>query len=52
MKNLKKTKIYEDLTFRNILENLGSAIRKDEDFWAKGVLNFFIKYTKEKCVHR
>ena len=48
---LKKTKIYEDLTFRNILENLGSAIRKyDEDFWAKGVLSFIKNTSKNVCI--
>lgn len=48
---LKKTKIYEDLTFRNILENLGSAIRKyDEDFWAKGVLSFIKDTPKNVCI--
>lgn len=44
--NLKQSKLINDLTFRNILENLGSAIRKyDKDFWAKTV----IKYISE-CV--
>ena len=48
---LKKTKIYEDLTFRNILENLGSAIRKyDKDFWAKGVLSFIKSTPKNVCI--
>ena len=48
---LKKTKVYNDLTFRNILENLGSAIRKyDEDFWAKGVLNFISATAKNVCI--
>ena len=49
--DLKKTKIYEDLTFRNILENLGSAIRKyDEDFWAKGVINFIKNTPENVCI--
>ena len=48
---LKKTKIYEDLTFRNILENLGSAVRKyDEDFWAKGVLTYINNTPKSVCI--
>ena len=48
---LKKTPIYNDLTFRNILENLGSAIRKyDEDFWAKGVLKFIQNTQKNVCI--
>ena len=47
----KKTKIYEDLTFRNILENLGSAVRKyDEDFWARGVLRFIQSTHKNICI--
>lgn len=37
--DLKKTELFNGLNFRNILENLGSAIRKyDRDFWAKTVL--------------
>lgn len=48
---LKKTPLVGDLTFRNILENLGSAIRKyDEDFWAKGVLNFIKSTPKNVCI--
>lgn len=48
---LKKTPLYNDLTFRNILENLGSAIRKyDEDFWAKGVLKFIQNTPKNVCI--
>ena len=48
---LKQTNIYEGLTFRNILENLGSAVRKyDEDFWAKGVLNFIKGTPKNVCI--
>ena len=48
---LKKTKIYEDLTFRNILENLGSAVRRyDEDFWAKSVLKFIQETPKNVCI--
>lgn len=43
---LKQTKLIGDLTFRNILENLGSAIREyDKDFWAKTVIKFI-----DKCV--
>ena len=48
---LKKTAIYNDLTFRNILENLGSAIRKyDEDFWARSVLKFIQETPKNVCI--
>ena len=48
---LKKEKLYKNLTFRNILENLGSAIRKyDEDFWAKGVLRFIQETQKNVCI--
>ena len=48
---LKKTNIYNDLTFRNILENLGSAIRKyDKDFWARGVLKFIESTQKNVCI--
>ena len=36
---LKKTELYNGQNFRNILENLGSSIRKyDKDFFAKGVV--------------
>lgn len=38
---LKQTKLINDLNFRNILENMGSAVRKyDEDFLAKAVVKF------------
>ena len=48
---LKKTKLYNNLTFRNILENLGLAVRKyDEDFWAKGVLKFIQSTPKNVCI--
>ena len=48
---LKKTEIYNNLTFRNILENLGAAVRKyDKDFWAKGVLNFIRSTEKNVCI--
>lgn len=48
---LKKTKLVNDLTFRNILENLGSAVRKyDEDFWAKGVLRTIERTPKNICI--
>lgn len=41
---LKQTELINGLTFRNILENLGSGVRKyDKDFWARTVL----KYIKE-----
>ena len=48
---LKKTELFNGLTFRNILENLGSAIRKyDEDFWVKGVLKFIEENPKNVCI--
>ena len=38
---LKETKLINDLTFRNILENLGSSIRKyDENFLPRAVVKF------------
>ena len=41
----------KDLTFRNILENLGSAVRRyDEDFWAKSVLKFIQETPKNVCI--
>lgn len=48
---LKKTEIVNGLTFRNILENLGSGVRKyDEDFWAKGVIKFIKETPKDVCI--
>ena len=48
---LKKTELINGLNFRNILENLGSAVRKyDEDFWARGVLNFIKSCLKNVCI--
>lgn len=48
---LKKTDCYNGLTFRNILENLGSAVRYyDEDFWARGVLKFIESTPKNVCI--
>lgn len=48
---LKQTKIYDDLTFRNIMENLGSAVRRyDENFWIKGVIKDIEETTKNVCV--
>ena len=48
---LKKTELINGLNFRNILENLGSAVRKyDEDFWARGVLNFIKSCPKNVCI--
>ena len=54
MKNydeLKKTKLINGLTFRNILENLGASVRKyDKDFWARGVLKFIQENPKNVCI--
>lgn len=37
---LKRTEIYNGQNFRNILENLGSAVREySEDFWANVIIN-------------
>ena len=48
---LKKEKFYEDLTFRNILENLGSAVRSyDIDFWARTILTKIQNSTKNICI--
>lgn len=48
---LKKTDLINGLTFRNILENLGSAIRKyDKDFWAKAVLNVISNSVENICI--
>lgn len=49
--DLKKSPIYNGLTFRNILENLGSAIRKyDRNFWAKTVLVRIKQTSKNICI--
>lgn len=54
MKNYEELKAnpqYKDLTFRNILENLGSAIRYyDEDFWARSVIKFIEGTFKNVCI--
>lgn len=54
MKNyeeLKQTELINGLNFRNILENLGSAIRKyDRDFWAKTVLVNIKGTCKNICI--
>lgn len=54
MKNyeeLKSTILFNNLNFRNILENLGSAIRKyDRDFWAKTVLVKVAQTPKDVCI--
>lgn len=48
---LKKTDLINNLTFRNILENLGSAIRKyDKDFWAKAVLKVISESVENICI--
>ena len=48
---LKKSVIYNSLTFRNILENLGSGIRKyDRNFWAKTVLVKIKQTFKNICI--
>lgn len=48
---LKKTNLFNDLTFRNILENLGSAVRKyDKDFWARTIITKIQNSTKNVCI--
>lgn len=48
---LKHTELINGLNFRNILENLGAAVRKyDEDFWARGVLKFIKECPKNVCI--
>ena len=48
---LKSNPVYGKLTFRNILENLGSSIRRyDRSFWAKTVLVKILETTKNVCI--
>jgi hypothetical protein len=48
---LKQTDLINGLTFRNILENLGSAVRKyDEDFWARTVLKAINNCVDNICI--
>ena len=49
--DLKTNPIYGDLTFRNMLENLGSSIRRyDRNFWAKTVLVKIVESTENICI--
>ena len=49
---LKRTPLINKLTFRNILENLGSAVRLyDEDFWAKAALAKINRTVKNVCIN-
>lgn len=49
--DLKQTDLINGLTLRNILENLGSAIRKyDKDFWAKAVLKIISNCVDNICI--
>lgn len=54
MKNyseLKRTELINGLNFRNILENLGSAVRRyDKDFWAKTVVKQISECTDNICI--
>ena len=54
MKNysvLKQTEIYNKQNFRNILENLGSAIREQsEDFWVNTVINKISNTNENICI--
>ena len=48
---LKQTDLFNGLTFRNILENMGSAIRKyDKDFWARTAVKFIGACTENVCI--
>ena len=48
---LKQTDLINGLTFRNILENLGSAVRKyDKDFWARTVLRVINSCVDNICI--
>ena len=48
---LKTTELINGLNFRNILENLGSAIRKyDKDFWARAVVEKIKGTPKNVCI--
>ena len=48
---LKKTDLVKGLTFRNILENLGSAVRKyDRDFWARAVVKLIASCVDNVCI--
>lgn len=48
---LKSTEIYNGLNFRNILENLGSAIRsQDKDFFARALVNEIARQTTEHSI--
>ena len=48
---LKQTSLINSLTFRNILENLGSSVRKyDKDFWAKTVLKVIDSCVDNICI--
>ena len=48
---LKQTDLFNGLTFRNILENLGSAIRKyDKDFWARTAVKFISGCVENVCI--
>ena len=49
--DLKKTQLINGLTFRNILENLGSAIRRyDKNFWANTAVVKIKETHKNVCV--
>ena len=48
---LKKTELINGLTFRNILENIGTEIRKyDKDFWIKCVLKEISECGNNICI--
>lgn len=48
---LKQTDLFNGLTFRNILENMGSAIRRyDSNFWARTVTKFIAACPDNVCI--
>lgn len=48
---LKNTEIINGLTFRNILENIGSSVRKyDKDFWVKAAIEIIKNSVKNICI--
>ncbi len=50
-RKLKQTQLINNLTFRNMLENLGAAVRRyDEDFWVRAALKIIKDSPKNICL--
>ena len=50
-RELKQMKLINNLTLRNLLENLGSAVRKyDKDFWANAAIETIKQSPKNICI--